>query len=231
MSKVKKGFISSVVVFLLFILFTVLAKNVDVASFEVLHADTLSKGPETTMIGFSGLNIAIAETIGVHMAWYTITDILGYLAILVVLFFGLLGLLQLIQGKSISAVDKDIIVLGIFYAVVLGFYVVFEILEVNFRPVIIDAAEGLEASYPSSHTMLAVCVFTTAIFQFQSRIKSEQVRAIIEIVCAVCLVLTVGGRLFSGVHWFTDIIGSLLLSVSLILAYISGIELVKQKKW
>lgn len=227
MDKAKKGFIASGITFLLFVIFTILVKNVDVASYAVIHADTLSAGEETTMIGFSGLNIAVAETIGVHMVWYTITDILGYIAILVVLFFGLLGVLQLIQSKSIAKVDKDIIVLGIFYVLVMVFYVVFEVLTVNYRPVIIDAAEGLEASYPSSHTMLAVCVFTTAIFQFQSRIKNETVRMIIEIVCAVFLVLTVGGRLLSGVHWFTDIIGSLLLSVSLILAYCSGTVLVK----
>lgn len=230
MEKAKKSFIASGIVFLVFVLFTVLVAKVDVASYAVVHADTLSAGPETTMIGFAGLNTAIADTIGVHMIWYTITDILGYLAILVVLFFGLLGVLQLVHAKSLAKVDKDIIVLGIFYVLVMVFYVVFEVLEVNCRPVIIDAAEGLEASYPSSHTMLAVCVFTTAIFQFQSRIKNEKMRMIIEIVCAVLLVLTVGGRLLCGVHWFTDIIGSLLLSASLILAYLGGVELVKHRK-
>lgn len=230
MGKAKKSFLASAVVFLVFVVFTILVGKVDVASYEVVHVDTLTAGPETTSIGFAGLNTAIADTIGVHMIWYTITDILGYLAILVVLFFGLLGVLQLVHEKSLARVDKDIVVLGIFYVAVMAFYVLFEVLEVNCRPVIIDAAEGLEASYPSSHTMLAVCVFTTAIFQFQSRIKNEQLRMIIEIVCAVLLVLTVGGRLLCGVHWFTDIIGSVLLSVALILAYLGGVEAVKQKK-
>ncbi len=229
MEKAKKNVIASGIMFLVFVIFTILVQKVDVAPYEVIHADTLSAGPETTMIGFAGLNIAIADTIGVHMIWYTITNILGYLAILVVLFFGLLGVLQLIHARSLAKVDKDILVLGMFYVLVIVFYVIFEVLEINCRPVIIDAAEGLEASYPSSHTMLSVCVFTTAIFQFQSRIKDEKIRMIIEVVCAVLLVLTVGGRLLCGVHWFTDIIGSLLLSASLILAYLGGVEAVKHR--
>lgn len=220
MKKARFEFIASGVLFLIFVLFTVLVANVDLQPI----------GPENSVVGLASLNGAVAEAIGVHMVWYKITDILGYLAILVALFFGLLGVLQLIKGKSLAKVDSDILALGGFYVLVMVFYVIFELVCVNYRPVIIDASEGLEASYPSSHTMLALCVFTTAIFQFQSRIKDEQICKVIEIVAVILIVLTVGGRLISGVHWFTDIIGSLLLSSSLIVLYCATVIALKTVK-
>lgn len=220
MKKARFEFIASGVLFLIFVLFTVLVANVDLQPI----------GPENSVVGLASLNGAVAEAIGVHMVWYKITDILGYLAILVALFFGLLGVLQLIKGKSLAKVDSDILALGGFYVLVMVFYVIFELVGVNYRPVIIDASEGLEASYPSSHTMLALCVFTTAIFQFQSRIKDEQICKVIEIVAVILIVLTVGGRLISGVHWFTDIIGSLLLSSSLIVLYCATVIALKTVK-
>lgn len=220
MKKARFGFIAAGVLFLLFVLFTVLVANVDLQPI----------GPESSVVGLATLNGAVAEAIGVHMVWYQITDILGYLAILVALFFGLLGVLQLIKGRSLARVDSDILALGGFYVLVVVFYVIFELVCVNYRPVIIDPSEGLEASYPSSHTMLALCVFTTAIFQFQSRIRDRQVCKVIEIVAVILIVLTVGGRLISGVHWFTDIIGSLLLSSSLIVLYCATVIALKTAK-
>lgn len=229
MRKSTKLYITSGAFFLAFVVFTLLVAKCDVETVNVLNVLT-GDNSETTAIGFATINTAVADLIGVHMVWYKITDILGYLALLVVAFFGLLGILQLVQRKSIAKVDKDIIALGGFYVVVLAFYVIFEKVTINMRPVIVDLEEGLEASYPSSHTMLAVCVFTTAIFQFNSRIKSDAVAKVIDIVCAVLLVVTVIGRLISGVHWFTDIMGGLLLSASLIICYCATVIRLKGKK-
>ena len=229
MKKSTKLYITSGVFFLVFVIFTLLATKCDVQTVNVLNIFT-GDTSETTAIGFAEINTAVADLIGVHLLWYKITDILGYLALLVVAFFGLLGVAQLVQRKSLAKVDKDILALGGFYAVVLVFYVIFEKVVINCRPVIVDLEEGLEASYPSSHTMLAVCVFTTAIFQFNSRIKNDTLAKVIDIVCAVLLVATVVGRLISGVHWFTDIIGGLLLSASLIIAYCATVVLLKAKK-
>ncbi len=229
MKKSTKLYVQSGILFLVFLVFTLLVSKCDVQTVSVLNAIT-GDTSETTTIGFANINTAVADLLGVHLVWYKITDILGYLALLVVAFFGLLGILQLIQRKSLAKVDKDIIALGGFYAVVLVFYVLFEKVVINMRPVIVDLEEGLEASYPSSHTMLAVCVFTTAIFQFNSRIKNDMAAKVIDIICSVLLVVTVVGRLLSGVHWFTDIIGGLLLSGSLIVCYCATVVLLKSKK-
>ena len=80
--------------------------------------------------------------------------------------------------------------------------------------------DTLEASYPSSHTMLAVCVMSTAICQLKWKMRDEHVSRIVQGVLAVLIVLTVAGRMISGVHWFTDIIGGVLLSAFLVSLYV-----------
>ena len=49
--------------------------------------------------------------------------------------------------------------------------------------------------------------------------KYKTVQLILTVVFAVMLALIVAGRLLSGVHWFTDILGGILISVALLNAY------------
>ncbi len=215
-SNVKVKLFFSLLLLVLFELYTMAVTKIDVAPI----------GPEGSLVGFSTINGYFAKAIGFNELLYNITDYLGYIALLVCGFFGLIGLIQLIKGKSLKKVDPDIYVLGAFYVVVILFYVIFEKVIINYRPVILE--EGLEASYPSSHTMLAVCVFTTAIMQFKTRIKNPTLLTVAEVVFYIMLVVTVAGRLLSGVHWFTDIVGGLLLSSALVCLYSTLVEMVKK---
>lgn len=95
----------------------------------------------------------------------------------------------------------------------------FEVFAINYRPVLIEGY--LEASYPSSTTMLVMCVMPTAIMQFHTRIKTEWLRKIFTYVIIAFTAFMVIGRLVSGVHWFTDIIGGALLSTGLVMLYYS----------
>lgn len=203
-TKSKRAFALSEILIFAFLVYTGLVKVVEVAPI----------GPENTEVGFASLNGAIAKIFPFNNMWYELTEWLGYIAIGVCLGFAFLGLLQIIKGKSLKAVDKELWVLAGFYVVVIGCYVLFEIVELNYRPVILD--EGLEASYPSSHTMLAVCVFGAAVYEFDKYINNKTLNAVLKCLCILAAALMVVGRMLSGVHWFTDICGGVLLSVTLL---------------
>ena len=174
-------------------------------------------GPNSSQVGFATLNELFHSLTGVNMALYTITDWLGLVPIFVGFGFTVFGLYQWIQRKSILKVDFSLLALGIFYIIVLICYILFEYIVINRRPVLIDGF--LEASYPSSTTLLVTTVMPPALIQFNKRIKNKFFRCIVAFLIIVFLVLMVIGRLVSGVHWLTDIIGGLLLSIGLISLY------------
>lgn len=197
-----------------FLLWTVAVQFVDV------HAI----GPQNTSVGFAMVNQFVHNLTGVHMALYRITDWLSLVPFVFVLGFALLGLAQWISRKDIFKVDYDILVLGGFYIAVMSAYVCFEMLAVNYRPVLID--EVLEASYPSSTTMLVMCVMPTAIMQIRARIKNRIFKRYVICGITAFTVFMVIGRFLSGVHWVTDIIGGILFSTGLVRMYrgIIGLE-------
>ena len=121
------------------------------------------------------------------------------------------------KRKHILKVDRSILVLGVFYIVTLVCFLVFEVAVINYRPVLIEGI--LEASYPSSTTMLVMCVMPTAVMQFRRRIKNAVLWQWVSLVMTAFTVFMVVGRLISGVHWLTDIIGGLLMSAGLVMMY------------
>lgn len=153
------------------------------------------------------------------MSLYTITDWLGLVPICFIIGFGILGLCEWIKRKNLFKVDYNIITLGGFYIVVMVAYIFFEMFVVNYRPILINGF--LEASYPSSTTMLVMCVMPTAIMQFNSRIKNSGFKKCVNILITAFIAFMVIGRLVSGVHWFSDIIGGALLSSGVVMIYYS----------
>ena len=183
----------------------------------IRFVDVQAIGPQESLVGFAALNRFVHDLTGVHMSLYTLTDWLGLVPFGFVMGFALLGLMQWIERKHLLKVDHDILILGGFYIVVMAVYVLFEIFVVNYRPVLIHGS--LEASYPSSTTMLVLCVMPTAIMQFHARIRNRILKRFLASAMIAFLVFMVIGRLVSGVHWFTDIIGGALLSAGLVLMY------------
>jgi len=190
-----------------FALWTVLIRWVDVQAV----------GQNGTKIGFADFNVWFHQLTGVHMTLYTITDWLGLVPIFICLCFGVLGLVQLIKRRSLLSVDPDILLLGIYYVLVIACYLIFEMIPVNYRPVLIEGR--LEASYPSSTTLLVLSVMPTLAFQARRRLQSERAASGIAVISRLFSVLMVIGRLVSGVHWLTDIMGSVLLSMGLFCIY------------
>ena len=189
----------------------------------IQYIDVEAIGPRESTVGFATINQLVHNLTGVHMSAYTVTDWLGLVPLVFVMGFGTLGLVQWIRRKHLLKVDHDILVLGGFYLIVMAVYILFEVFVVNYRPVLIDGI--LEASYPSSTTMLVMCVMPTAILQFNARIKNDVFKRCIASAITAFIIFMVIGRLISGVHWFTDIVGGALLSAGLVLMYRAIIHL------
>lgn len=185
-------------------------------------------GPQGSWVAYAGLNKAVHELFGVHMILYHITDWAGVVAIFVAVAFAVLGLIQWIQRKHILKVDSNLLALGVFYIVVFGVFVFFEYHVINRRPVLINGY--LEASYPSSRTMLAMCVLPTAMMQFRQYIRKMWLRNTVNIICGVFTAFMVLGRLVCGVHWFTDILGGMIFSAGMIFLYTGVMNMLKQSE-
>ena len=213
--KNKKMLVLGASLLAMFALWTVLVRFVDVRTI----------GPEGSSVGFAALNGFVHELTGVNWFLYTVTDWLGLVPIAVALGFAILGLTQLIKRKSLWKVDYSILTLGVFYIIVMTAYIFFEMVVINYRPTLIEGY--LEASYPSSTTMLVMCVMPTATMQLSVRIKNTVFRwcAIIAVIAFTTFMVI--GRLISGVHWITDIIGGALLSAGLVMMYYSVSDIAK----
>lgn len=183
----------------------------------ICFVDAQPIGPQNSTVGFATLNSYIHNLTGVHMTLYIITDWLGLVPLCFVAGFGLLGVFQLIKRKSLIKIDYNILVLGVFYIIVMTAFILFEIFPINYRPVLIEGV--LEASYPSSTTLLVMCVMPTAVMQFNTRIKNKILRNTVTVLISAFITFMVAMRLGSGVHWFTDIIGGALLSLGLVMMY------------
>ena len=205
--KGKRELMSGLVLLAGFIVWTVLIRHIDVQR----------AGPGGTEIGFASFNVWFHRMTGVHMSIYTITDWLGLVPIFICMGFGLLGLVQWIKRRSLLRVDPDILLLGVYYLVVIFAYLLFEMVPINYRPILIEG--NLEASYPSSTTLLVLSVMPTLKFQADRKAVSSVLRKATTIFVIVFSSFMVVGRLISGVHWATDIIGSVLLSSGLFMIY------------
>ncbi len=194
----------------------------------VLFVDRRPVGPENSVVGLAGINRAVADAVGVNMLWYKITKYIGYAAFLAVGFFGILGLGQWIARRSLKAVNPDLFVTAGLYVVVLGIYAFFEKVIINYRPVILD--EGLEASFPSSHTMLGMTVFLAAAVWFSKNIIRPALRRTLVIAFSAAAAVTVIGRMISGVHWLTDIAASVFLGAFLVFLYDGILLKIKERK-
>lgn len=203
---------------IIFTVWTILIQSIDVQAV----------GVNGTTIGFAAVNTWFHKLTGVHLTVYIITDWLGLIPMCICGSFGIVGLRQLIKRKSIFKVDADIILLGIYYVVVIFAYLLFEMIPINYRPILINGF--MEASYPSSTTLLVLSVMPSLKFQMARRSENATLRNTANVVATAFSAFMMIGRLLSGVHWCTDIIGSVLLSKGLFQLYQFSVGFVEQRK-
>lgn len=218
MNNKKRNFLISGILLLIAITFTILVKVVDVQQI----------GVNNSSIGFATLNQFIFETTGVNMIWYHITDWLGLIPVFMAIVYAFIGLIQLIKRRSIFKVDKEIILLGLYYIVVIALYVFFEKVIINYRPILMNGF--LEASYPSSHTLMTICICGSSIL-INKKLFNNKITKVINCLSIIIITITVVGRLISGVHWFTDIIGGILISSGLLMTFYSLLSIIKKENY
>lgn len=212
-SKAVKQMFAGIIFILAFILWTVF----------ILTVDVQPVGVQGTDIGFATVNSWFHSLTGVNMLMYYATDWLGIVPVFVCMLFGITGVLQLVKRRSLRKVDPDLIISGIYYIIVIFCYLVFEIYPLNYRPVLINGV--MEASYPSSTTLLVLCVMPTLVLLSSHRISKSKIKMIIKVLTTLFSVFMVSGRLISGVHWLSDIVASALLSGGLYFLYTAAILL------
>ena len=214
----KRDLLAGIVLVAAFALWTVAIRLIDVQN----------AGPLGSEVGFATINVWFHRLTGVHMLIYTITDWLGLVPIIICMCFGVLGLVQMIHRRSLLKVDSDILLLGAYYVVVILGYLLFEMMPINYRPILIGG--NLEASYPSSTTLLVLSVMPTLKYQSERRITKPVTRKAIAVFVIVFSAFMVLGRLIAGVHWATDIVGSVFLSSGLFMIYRFMAEYTRPKK-
>lgn len=214
----KKSLLIGSLFLAIFAVWTVLIQAVDVQPL----------GQNGTGIGFAAFNCWFHHFTGVNMAIYTITDWMGLVPVIICLSFAGIGLVQLMKRRSLFRVDADIMILGVYFVIVFLTYAIFERIPINYRPILIEGR--MEASYPSSTTLLVLSVMPALIEQIQRRLSDVTAKRIITIAAIAFAVFMVTGRLVSGVHWFTDIVGGVLLSAGLFQLYKAAVMLALKEK-
>lgn len=216
-----KFFSYPTILFALFVLFTLLVKFFDVST----------AGESNTDVGFSSINsffFDLFKNNSFSNFWYKLSECLGYFALLTPVVFACIGFCQLLKNKKISLIDKRLFLLAFFYVIVFFFYLIFEIIVINYRPILIDGS--LEASYPSSHTILSVCLLGSSVMYFKRFISSNKIlNYIYSIVACAFIIAILAGRILSSMHWFTDVFGGVILSVSLLLYLKSFLSIIEKE--
>ena len=207
MERGKRSLRTGVMMHVLFVVWTILIQTVDVQP----------AGETGTEVGFASFNCWFHELSGVHMTLYTITDWLGLIPVFICFGFGMVGFMQMIRRKSLLKVDRDILLLGVYYILVILGYLIFEMIPINYRPILIEGR--MEASYPSSTTLLVLGVMPTLSFQAERRLQGKGLKTAIHTLVVMFSLFMVIGRSISGVHWITDIAGAVLLSMGLFFVY------------
>ncbi len=178
----------------------------------LLTFDLRPIGPQNTVIGLAGINKWFYDLLGTNELCYEITEYLGLAAFGAVGIIALVALAEWIKRKSLWKIGFDLWLTVAFLGLMAVLYVLFEVVIINYRPVLEEGE--IAASFPSSHTMLVFCVMWASAW-CAHRIPWRGVRITVQTLCILILLVTAVGRLLSGVHWFTDILGGVLVSLSL----------------
>lgn len=196
------------VMLIVFCIFTILVAMVDYKPI----------GPGGSEVGFASINRFFHQRLGYNDLFYVLSKILGYICFVIPGINAAVAIRDIIRKKSLLKIGPDVLGSFVIYVLLGLAYVLFEVVVLNYRPILMDGE--LEASYPSSHSMLGMTVYLTAALQLNFRDRNRDRKLRNQRILVVLGLLTVLTRFLSGVHWFTDIVGGFLLGVTLVSLYV-----------
>ena len=201
-----------------FLIFTILVAMVDRSAI----------GPNGSIVGLSSMNKWFADIIGCNMMLYKVTDWVSILAVVTAVIYAVIGIMQWIKRKKLAKVDSSILILGVFYIAIFVIYVMFNYVVLNYRPVLING--NLEPSFPSSTTLMSITFLMFSNYQSDRFLKNKNLKLTAKISSTLLMLFLVVGRIISGVHWFSDIIASVLLSLAIVFLYYYLCKVFEEKK-
>lgn len=177
-------------------------------------------GETQTEVGLVHLNRKFVELYGgFNQTVYEWSEMLGYFFLFLVGVCALFGLIQLIKRKSLLKVDMEILYMGILYLITLGLYFMFTKVAITYRPIIVPGEAGIETSFPSSHSMMAIVVAGAISSVIDRYLSNKNLCKLIKFLLTILAMLTFIFRMESGAHWFTDIWAGLFMGATLVSWY------------
>lgn len=206
----KTYYILAVISFALFLILTVLLLKVDVTSGGIYGSN----------IGLSVINIPFRDAVGSNKLFYNISKVAGIVGLAACVFVCLMMALRVLRKKSLKVLRRrDIALLALYFETAV-FYVIFDKIVINYRPMLKWGETEPESSFPSTHALMAVVIFTSLSYVAADYIKNKLTLKIVQGLCVFFALTIIFGRALSGVHWLTDIFGGIIFGVGLVCTYL-----------
>ena len=93
---------------------------------------------------------------------------------------------------------------------------------------VVEDASGL--GFPSSHVISAVLLYGSIIYLSQHCIRSRALRLLVVAAAAGAIVVTGFGRIYTGAHWPSDVLGGYLWGTLLLTVVLCGYRLVRLRR-
>lgn len=183
----------------LFLLLIVFLLTVDVG-YAVSHAP----------VGLSTVNGFVFEAIGENPEWEMVSFVLLIISVLLMCAQGLCIFIKMIRTRKLW----EMVAVGHAWFLALAFYALFEPCIVNYRPVLENGE--LAASFPSSHTLISVVLFGVMAVWLAYLLPRSVKKYVIIALLGAAVFISALARLMMGVHWFTDVLGGMLLGAMIV---------------
>lgn len=193
------------ILWLILLIFTILVSFVDVKIFNVTN----------TKIGLYSLNkIFLVNSINSNYI-NIISNGIFLICLLVIILMLLLITFEYFKTKKIN---KNNLNFFIHFLIMVLIWIIFDkILIINYRPILING--NIEGSYPSTHVMVSTFVLLFLSDQLKKIFKNDKIFYIISI--GLIIIQSIS-RILLTMHWFTDIIGGLLIGCLLFFTFLRG---------